>query len=68
MTTNKVSKHGGQWQVLDWDGEEWHQVGPYFDTESEADQFIRDYEAKRPFVDNKSGHWDKWTGPQEYRR
>lgn len=21
-----------------------------------------------PFVDNKSGHWDKWTGPQEYRR
>ena len=23
---------------------------------------------KRPFVDNKSGHWDKWTGPQEYRQ
>jgi hypothetical protein len=46
-TTNLVSKAGGQWQVLRWESDdldgfegEWTQIGPYYDTEAEADEAI----------------------------
>ena len=51
-TINKVSRPGGQWQVLKWDwdlGEEykeWTQVGPYWDTEAEAENAIAALEAE----------------------
>jgi hypothetical protein len=45
-TTNLVSLQGSAWQVLKWDWnetgdrKEWTQVGPYYDTEAEAEQAI----------------------------
>ena len=52
-TTGLVSKQGGQWQVLEWMQEAgqwnealeafepgWVQVGPYYDTEAEAEAAI----------------------------
>jgi hypothetical protein len=45
-TTNLVSKAGGSWQVLKWENGEWTQVGPYFDTEREAEVFIQIEEQK----------------------
>jgi hypothetical protein len=40
-TINSVSKAGGQWQVLEWTDGEWAQVGPYYDTEAEAEAAIK---------------------------
>lgn len=46
FTTEKVSKQGGTWQVLEWDGTEWVSVGPYWDTEAEAEAYISKQAAK----------------------
>ncbi len=46
-TINAVSKHGGGWQVLKWDGGEWVQIGPYYESEAEAEA-ARAREATQP--------------------
>jgi hypothetical protein len=36
--TRSFNKSGSHWHVLRWNGENWSQVGPYYDTEAEAIQ------------------------------
>jgi hypothetical protein len=52
-TTSLASKQGAQWRVLKWgyhdelsESPEWRQVGPFFDTELEAEMFITSLEKK----------------------
>jgi len=60
-TTNLVSKQGGQWQVLRWDWEplgqykEWTQVGPYWDTQAEAEDAIERLSQESVWVCTKCG-------------
>ncbi len=58
-TIGHVSKQGGQWQVLQWivDPEPgfqaqgcWEQVGPYHDTEQEAEQAMMDLRDGNPLT------------------
>lgn len=47
-TIELVSKQGGQWAILRWDVAEgqWDQVGPYYDTEAEANQALQALKAE----------------------